>query len=222
MATLSPEIAIEDLKIFLGKSSYVLSEEACSIMLAAEELAYEYNVSFTPYELILYGALSKSKALRDCVTQYEGNPFFGMELIKNKVPDYRFPNESYSRDGLSPYSSKKDRKYATTRVRIADYIIAIGRRNSNKIITGNDIVSILLDIHEEENPVISNGNWVDNRLHVDFNTISHITGHYDKSLWVRFNDVRTELGLVDPKEFQQFPVQSASLEVRPSLMRLLN
>lgn len=47
------------------------------------------------------------------------------------------------------------------------------------------------------------------RLHVPYNTLAHITGHYEKSLWLKLDVVRDELGLVSPGTSRQAFIDGA-------------
>lgn len=35
--------------------------------------------------------------------------------------------------------------------------------------------------------------WVDKELNKSYTTLSHICGHFDKNLWIKFDDIRDAL-----------------------------
>lgn len=69
---------------------------------------------------------------------------------------------------------------------------------------------------------MDNGQWTDEALHVPYNTLSHIHGRFEKSLWIKFEEIREELSLGDPISAKQAPIDSAPAYLKPSVMAFLS
>ena len=117
------------------------------------------------------------------------------------------------------YSSQGCRTY--TRSVLIDLAISIAQRKRHSELTDLDIVEALLESHDIWVPAFENRSWSDTALHTTYNTLSHITCEYVNSLWVKFDDIRQELGIFSLSAFQNMPVESAPPAARSAILSFL-
>jgi hypothetical protein len=216
--TFDPEYAIEDLEQYLGRFNFKLSEAAEIIFKEAEKIGHIYDFNVYP-SFYLYAALKQSKKFKSVVIRNGGDPIVGSaKLLKIIEMDGSSERDWYGQPKLF-YSTSKERE--SIRARLIDLTIESARRKGHTEIKDVDIIEALLELHDEEFPPLENEQWTSSELKTNFNTLSHITGNYVKEIWVGFDDVRRELGLLDPISSQNLPVESAPLAARPAVLSLL-
>src|ERR1700753_3178021 len=96
------------------------------------------------------------------------------------------------------------------------------RKKRRTIIQPADMVEALLNYHDESWPITDNSQWIDERLHVHFNTLSHISGTYCRNLWMSFDDIRRELELISPSTARRMAVRQAPHRLRLAVQSLLS
>jgi hypothetical protein len=216
--SLNPDIAIDDLVAYLAKSNLELSYEAELIFRLAEEVGYRYNFYLQP-DFFLYSCLNNIKKLQSLITKIGPDPIAGASEVLKRIEEsgdektnpYDQPKYLYS------YSGERD----DTRTLIVDLAISSAKRHARSEISDLDVLCALLDSHDYLWPPTKNSTWLDESLQVPYNTLSHIVGRYISSLWIKFEAIRSQLGLQDQFSLRKVRVELAPPAVRPSLISFL-
>jgi hypothetical protein len=210
-----PVSAITDLRQFINQFNLELDETVEAVFYRAEELALSQDKALHSWTF-LASAIEIIKPLRSTMIKLGGDPNRGLiavlEVVKGNVHD-----DPYGLEDGYPYSSKESRELFA-RTLLIDLAISIAKRNHHSEISIYDFMGALLDCHDQLFPIYENNSWTDEALHTPFNTLSHVIGHYKPTLWVRFDDLRKELGLLGGTS----PAESAPPEVRVSVLELLD
>lgn len=214
---LTPETALSDLQSYLQRFGISLSDDAEQIVAAVEEIGLENDRDIYDWTF-LAGLLAAFGPLRSAMIRLGGNPKVAFEEALASV---REDGDEYQ-DGADepPYST--GRRGLDTRTVVVDLAISIARRNHRSEVTGADLVEALIDSHDRVYPPQENDTWSDEALHTPYNTLAHITGSYHPALWVRFSDLRKEIGLLGSPASNLSPAETAPPEVRAAVLILLD
>jgi hypothetical protein len=213
---MTPHQYLEDFEHYLLTYGFTLSGQSREIALLWEQLGQECNL--TPgYYVVLQAFLLRLPALRSLMMRKNADPDEAIAVLRGDVKTHA-GDDAYS-IGDDLYSATNYR--GGYRAQIADYGIAAARRHGRSEILPLDLLEGYLDAHDEEYPPIDNVTWRDEALHVVFNTLAHIRGRFHASMWVRFEDIRKELGLQTADAARKEPVDAAPLHLKHSVLSLL-
>ncbi|HZX16189.1 MAG TPA: TIR domain-containing protein [Pseudomonas sp.] len=209
--------AISDLKSYVEKKLFILSNEAERVFREAESIGCKYNRDIYPYVFLLAiintFADLRGLMLRKGCDPEEAKHICTLEALTREDDKYD--------DNLPPYSSSEGKRLGC-REGFIDSAIATAIRHGRKEILKSDVIEGFLANHDQINPVLENLDWADSALHVAYNTLSHILGSYNKSLWITFDDIREELNLYRENEFRKNSVDSAPQRLKSALFDLFS
>lgn len=203
----------EDFKKFAASHGFILSPQAIEIVNAWESLGKQLN-QVPGSNIVLQSFLSRLKPLRSLMLRKGADPDTAISVISKALasePGYDvYDAESYS-----------DEYRGGFRAVVVDYSMTAARRHNRTEILDFDLLEGYLDAHDENNPPMDNLNWTDEALHVPFNTLSHIHGWHQESLWVKFDDIRRELDLQTADAARKEPLDSAPPHLKHAVLSLL-
>lgn len=216
--SLTPDMAIIDLKKYITKSHLKLSGEAETVFRTAEEIGYRYNYYLQPY-FFLYSCLKNIRKLQTLIVKRGGDPIAGTSKVLNKI-------EEFGDEKTNPYDQPKylysfSEARNDTRTLMVDLAISSAKRHLHSEINEFDVLNALLDSHNYLCPPNENFAWADEALNVPYNTLSHVVGRYIDDIWVKFEVIRSELGLHDQFSIRNLRIELAPPTVRPSLISFL-
>lgn len=209
----TPKSRVDDFAAHCEKQHLLLSEATVSLLTTIEETAKRHNV-WLHSALVLAVCIQQTADLQRCLLRHGIDPTSAAETatrvaISDGGDNYEDGNEdAYWTDGVGNRSALGSS--AILRVRSA----------GAKTITPTHIIGALLDSHDADTPPLRNAEWTDEGLHVPFNTLSHITGRKHQPLWLPFDTVRKELGLLTPEAMRREPIEAAPAHVRNALLSL--
>ncbi len=215
----TPEQAVVDLKEYLSKFGLSVSLNAEAIFQSAEDIAFQYNVHIS-YSCFLYSAIRLISSFSSLINEAGGNSVAAIHFLEEEISKEN-PRGFNPYDSAALYSSTTSRE-GSDRPQIIDLSISATRRNHRKKITEYDLLEALLQIHDHVIPAFENKTWTDKKLQTPFNTLSHITGRFNSSLWVKFDEIRKHFGFADPTSLQRMPVESAPARIRSAILSLLH
>lgn len=179
---------IEELIKYVHSKGIIISENAIKIFNKAEEINEKYKYIMLPSHY-LYALLSEYTPLRGIIMRNEINPDNAIKYLEKQFNSVKDDKE-YEKQS---YSDSKYRNHS--RAIMIDYAISATINNNRIEIIEKDIIEGLLESHDEEFPPEENNLWTNERLHTEYNTLSHIDGSYNKNLWIKFDTIKNELEL---------------------------
>lgn len=187
---MKPEDLMKDLDEFLTQKGYNLPKATRSVIEQAERIAFSENMH--PYlATYLLALIQRSPILREKIDQLGGDWRKGVDIILKKLPEKKGIGETYAEDNYG-YSSPRHRPIID-RTRLIDKCIHIARREGRNTIIGNDIFEAIVEVHEDEYPIIENYMWTDSRLNVPYITLSHIAAQFDSSIFIKVEHLQNTL-----------------------------
>jgi hypothetical protein len=207
---LTPTLAIEDLQRYLAANRFALTDSAKSLFLEAESVAHRANVSLYS-QVILIALLTQFAPLRKLLIRQGLSPEGAVYRLKRALLTGRF--DEYPQGGL--YAERKYRN--GPRAGFTDSCMEVALRRGRAVIEACDVLEALLEEHDKDCPVIDNYQWTDERMHVAYNTLSHIKATYDPDLWISFDDIRCELSLMSPADVRKASVDRAPQRLRSAV-----
>lgn len=213
---MSPQENVKDFEDYAASFGFRLSQQARELVDAFENSGLRNNKTLA-YYIILPELIELIPQLRALIIRKGANPYDAIAILKTEIEksdhdDKYADSEFYSEDGYR----------GGYRAQIADYSIAAARRHGRSEILAFDLLEGYLDAHDEEFPPIDNASWTDEALHVAYNTLAHIRGRYNASLWVKFNDIREELNLQTADSARKEPLDVAPQYLKHSVLYLLS
>lgn len=180
--------AIIDLEEYLQSYHLQLSEAALRIFRDVEVNCMLLDI--TPFsEDFLIPLINNVPDFYNTIVSLGGNPEIAKKLV---IEGFEKREGPYSI--LSPYSTPNHRELKCRTV-LVDYLIEKKQHDVNACINPTDIIDAIFYCHEKTSPVYSNIQWVDERFHTPYNTLSHFVGKYHDELWIKLDLLREELGL---------------------------
>ncbi|WP_421870537.1 TIR domain-containing protein [Motiliproteus sp.] len=207
------EEAIGDLQFYVEKKGFILSSQAEEVFRQAEETGKKYNLDIY-YYIVLMTIIRLYPELRSLMLRNGCDPSDAIQACINLISISRNDDE-YS-DNRPPYSETVGTR-GSCRASFIDSAIAAAIQHDRKEILKLDILEGVLADHDQLCPVVENINWTDSALHVPYNTLSHILGHYEQSLWIKFEVIRKELNIYKEQEFRNIAIDNAPQRLRSSL-----
>ena len=215
--SLNPDLALKDLKSYVAKSSLRITSEAESPFRLSEEIGYRFNFFLQP-PFFLYSCLMSIRKLQNLVIQQGGDPTAGASEVLAEIEKTGDKKTNWYDQLKYLYSSAENRN--DTRTLLIDLAIASVRRHLRSEINELDVLSALLDMHDQLFPPLENSAWADESLQTPYNTLSHIVGKQLNSISVKFDDIRADLGL-DQSLSHRKRIEFAPPKVRPALLAFL-
>jgi len=216
-AKITPQLYLEDFEGYVSSFGFRLSEGARDIALVWERLGQQCNLS-PGYYVVLQAFFLRLAALRSLMVRKNADPDEAIAILQADVKAHA-GDDAYSL-GDDLYSDTDYR--GGYRAQIADYSIAAARRHGRSEILPLDLLEGYLDAHDEIYPPIENAQWTDEALHVTFNTLSHIRGRFHASMWLKFEEIRRELGLQTADAARKEPVDAAPPHLKHAVLSLLS
>lgn len=212
---MNSEKHIKELLKYIHSKELKISDEAKEIFKKAEEINEKYKFIMMPSHF-LYALLSEYTPLRGIILRNNIDPDIAINILEK-----RFKNEADAREyEQDSYSDSKYRNH--TRAIIVDFTISATINNSRKEISAKDIVEGLLESHDEECPPEENKYWTDERLHTDYNTLSHIDGVYNKNCWIKFDTIKNELRISSREKYKTDYFKNAPSHIKGSLFSFMS
>lgn len=207
---MSPEQAVKDLERYLAVNDFELTDSARSLFLEMETVAHRADVSLYA-QVILIALLTQFTPLRKLLIRHGLSPEDAVYRLERALLTDRF--ESYSEAELYSDATYRD----GLRPSLIDNCVEVASMRRRTALAVGDVLEVLLEEHDRDAPVIDNYGWTDERLHVTYNTLSHVVGRYDPDLWVSFDDIRRELSLVSPAAARKASVNRAPQRLRSAV-----
>lgn len=95
------------------------------------------------------------------------------------------------------YSSEENRNNCI-RPLLIDFCISEVKKDERVEINELDLVEALFNIHDKMFPIIDNISYNDERFHTAYNTIAHLLCMPNEDIWVKFDDIRTDIRNYSP------------------------
>lgn len=207
---LTPDMAIRNLEDYLANQGISLAQDAKNVFLEIEKICEAVDNPPLPQHVLL-ACIRTMPKLRRAIAYFRGEPFAAEDFLYNDLHKLRDNMASYS-ENYCPYSDSEYRK-VVTRTILLDLAVDIAKKKSRQQIQDVDILEALLSFHDKSYPPWQNGDWRDEVLHVPFNTLAHILGEFNLSLWVKFDDIRSNL------ELAKIGAEENLLKIAPSRLR---
>lgn len=206
-----PEYFLADFEAHAIKVGVPLSDAAREIILAIERRAETLNI-WLDQKLVLAEFIRAIPAFRKVFLRHGIDPMRAAQIAEDKAVE----------DGGDTYHDLNDDLYSSddafgNRSLIGSAAIARARSASKPMISSLDLLSALFDVHDSNNPVLRNEDWADERLHVPFNTLSHLFGRFHNEFWIPIDTVKKELDLLTPEALRREPIESAPAHIRNGL-----
>jgi len=213
---MTPQQNIKDFDDYASSLGFRLSTNAREMVLSWENLAAQVDVDLE-YYVVLQTFLLNLPLLKSLMLRKNADPDGAIAILQRDVKTHG-DDDKYADGGT--YSESKFR--GGYRAELADYSISAARRHGRSEILPLDFLEGYLDAHDETFPPLDNSSWTDEALHVTFNTLAHIRGKFHPSLWVRFDDIRSELGLQTADAARKEPLDAAPPHLKHAVLSLLS
>lgn len=214
---MTPQDYIDDFDRYASSLGFKLSNSAQELALAWEQLGKQHDCA-PAYYVVLQVLFQRLTPLRSLMLRKNADPDEAIAVLQGDVNLYAKDDDGYAVD--DGYSSTGYR--GGYRAQIADFSIAAARRHGRSEILALDILEGYLDAHDEISPPLDNSKWTDEALHVPFNTLAHVCGRFHSSMWVKFEDVRKELGLQTADVARKEPLDAAPPHLKHAVLSLLS
>ena len=213
---ITPRDAIGDLRQYVAMKGFAFCEFAESVFVEAESIGSQLNVNLFP-EVFLLALIERFPKLRSLMLRHGLSPEDAASDLEEQLS-----TESYDKYAGAYIYSRDVGYQGASRQAIIDEAMAVAWKKRQTQIRAADVLEALIDRHDDAYPLIENGDWSDARLHVPFNTLSHINGTYHRSLWLSFDDIRRELNLFSPSAARRIPLHQAPHRLRSAVLSLLS
>ncbi|MBE6069380.1 MAG: hypothetical protein E7211_17090 [Clostridium lundense] len=185
---------LNDLKSYTKLFGIDISDESKDFITDVESFAEKCDNPVMP-DIYLSFLINNMEIIKNLFVKNNLNSELAIHTLKKKYVDSLDKLDHY--DLEYRFYSHNERREFLVNTRILDIAMEICIRNKRKQIYNIDFLEALLQYHEEENELWNNGGWNDVKLHVPYNTLSHILGEYYLDLWIKFDDIREEIKLVN-------------------------
>lgn len=210
---MQPSDYVDDFCRWASERGLTVSEEARLSLLDVEEAARLHNC-WLSQSLYLAVFLRESGALRSLLLRHELDPDAAADIAERDAFEGLGTNDKYEDHSEDRYSSS-ERLGNRSMVGQGAFERATAAKRSS--VGRLDLLAGLLDAHEDTSPALANSEWVDERLHVPYTTLSHILGRYHPELWIQVDVVRSELGLITVPEQRRERLSAAPPHIRRGL-----
>lgn len=216
---MSPQNYLQDFVQYVENTGLRASDSVKKLILAIETLGEETNRELdTQYVLLIL--LRDLGPLRNFLIRKGLDPDLAIESVhKDLKREQTLDLDPYAVEHDDLYSSKDYR--SGFRAQLIDHSIAAATRHSRDELQPFDIFEGCMDAHDENFPVKKNNLWADELLQTPFNTLAHLRGWHSPYLWIKFEDVRSELGLQSNGVIRTSRVELAPARLQPAVRSLL-
>lgn len=211
---MAPISLIEDYESYVASKGLGVSAEAKKTLLKVEETAKQ-NDCWVGDALFLSVLLRDCYALRQLLSRHELDADAAATIVE-KDALYKDPQ---SRDHYDDFYGDlySESQGMSSRALVGKGAVASALSASRSAINRLDLLAGLFDSQETSSPPLQNSDWVDQRLHVPFNTLSHILGRFSSELWIQVDTIRSELGLTPLGTQRSERVSKAPPHIRSAL-----
>lgn len=209
-----PTRYIEDLLQHTGSKGIIIHESALKIFKNIEKIIWETKIE-PCLDIFLLSILKNCPGLRGLMVRSGRHPELAISFAEEKIRKTSFRYYG-PQEFIMTYSEKSNNP--ESRASLVNNALSIAKRNNRNKIFDYDILESLLDIHDEILPVLHNERWADENLHVPFNTLSHCFSNYCEDLWIKFDDIRKNLGIMRPEKARLLPFENAPVHVKGALL----
>lgn len=209
-----PPSLIESYERYVASKALKLSDEARQTLLKVEETA-RHGDCWVGDALFLSVLLRDCYPLRMLLARHELDAE-SAAAIAEKDALYKDAGYSdhYDDSDLARYV---DPDGLSSRALVGRGAIASAVANNRSSILRLDLLAGLFESHEMTSSPLKNGDWVDERLHVPYNTLSHVLGRFFPELWIRTDVIKSELGLMPLSLQRGERVSTAPAHIRGAL-----
>ncbi|MBU5591850.1 hypothetical protein KQI89_08735 [Clostridium sp. MSJ-4] len=195
---IKPSIIITDLQEYVNIFNISLTEEAIKTLMDVENFAYKCN-NPANFKLFFSKIIRNSKVIQNILVDKGTNPNLIALILEKDYYESIDELATYEKDS-EVYSKVYQRKNCE-KTAIIDSALEYCTRDYRNMLENTDIILAAMDEYER---ILEQdgGQWVDKELNKGVNTLSHVYGRYDKSLWVKFDDIRE--GLLRIKKIDKY------------------
>ncbi|MCT4563324.1 MAG: hypothetical protein N4A68_03210 [Maledivibacter sp.] len=186
---IKPSIVITDLEEHLELYNIVLSEEARRTLMDVEDFAYRCDNPVN-YNLFFSKVIRNSKIVKDILVDKGTNPNLVALVLEKDYYDTIDKLSNYEKEAYS-YSQVYMRR-SNGKTAIIDRALEYCVIENRSLLENSDILLAAMDEYERISDE-DNVQWVDKELNKSYTTLSHVCGYYNKSLWIKFDDIREVL-----------------------------
>ncbi|WIT11117.1 nucleotide-binding protein [Paucibacter sediminis] len=207
-----PQFFLDDFAAYAKKSGVPLSPDASALLFKVETEAAAAN-SWIHTGLYLANLIDEIADFKRVLLKHGLDPHQASDRARRVALD----------TGGDKYQDTSDDLYSSddgsgTRSLIGGAAVTRARSQGKTSLSLLDLLSAVFDVHDAYSGPLSNAEWTDEGLHVPFNTLSHILGRRYPELWLPFDTVRRDLGLLTPEAMRREPIEGAPSHVRNGLL----
>lgn len=186
---IKPSIVIADLEEYLGLYNISLSEETRNTLMDVEEFANRCD-NPASYNLFFSKIIRNSKTVQDILIDSGTNPNLVALILEQNYYDRIDELSGYDKEAYS--YSQIYRRRNNEKTAIIDRALEYCVKEDRNILENTDILLAAMDDYER---ILAQdgGEWVDKELNKPYTTLSHLYGFYNKTLWIKFDDIREAL-----------------------------
>ena len=183
------ETVMADLQDYLAEQGVQLTPRVREYFYYVEYVSWINDNPPSP-ETFLLSAIRNFPGFALLVNKLGGDSNKMSTLLEKAIIDGRDTCDSYKESGLCESYSCKEKRELGIRTMIIDNCVDFARAYETPWIREQAVIYACMASHDNIFPVFDNGQWTDERLHTEYNTLSHIIGRYFPSMWVKFSDIR--------------------------------
>lgn len=209
-----PQQAMNEIEKYFRDAECPLSPTAKKIFLASEELGFEFDTDM--YHQVYFTAIVR-----------ELKPFQSFLLRKGcsspqEILQYCVDELKQISGPLDPYGASLPFVYSIDdRSRLCKATLDFVRRRVKDEVSGLDVLGGFLNLFDEINLPLNNGHHESSHLSVPYNTLEHVISVPEKSMWIKFEEIRQELLPLSNSEIHKIPINAAPEYLQPTVRRLL-
>jgi hypothetical protein len=203
---------VDDFAAHAAKLGISLADDARQLLLKLESSAESLD-TWLDRSLILAVFIREVAPLRRVLLRNGLDPMKAADVAEADC--LRHKGDKYHDADSDRYSSEDG---LGNRALLGSTAIARARSERASQLSVLHLLAALLDTHDAAMPPLTNSDWTDEGLHVNFNTLSHIVGFKYDELWIDFEAIRSELGLHTPEAMRQDPIKGAPSHVKSGLL----
>ncbi|MEA4828344.1 MAG: hypothetical protein VB130_17260 [Clostridium sp.] len=186
---MKPSIVMTDLEEYVKLFNISLSEEAMKTLLDVEKFAYRCDNPVN-FKLLFSKVIRNSKIVQDVLIYKGAMPNLVALILEKDYYDSIDEVARYQKD--NDWYSQTFRRRNCEKTAVIDRALEYCVKDNRDLLENTDIFLAAMDEYEK---VLGQdgGVWTDKELNKEYITLSHVYGWYDKSLWVKFEDIREAL-----------------------------
>lgn len=183
---IKPSIVIADLEEHIKLFNISLSEETRKTLMDTEEFAYKCD---NPVNLkILFSKIIRnSRFIKDVLVDKGAVPSLVALILEKDYYDCIDDLSGYEKE--NDLYSKTYRRQNCEKTAVIDKALEYCVTDNRTLLENEDVFLAAMDEYER---ILAQdaGEWTDKELNNGCITLSHVYGRYNKSLWIKFDDIR--------------------------------